>query len=86
MNEAKGWGEKERRKGEEKGENRRRGRRDRQRKGRQQPMEDDDKANGVKCEQLWVKEDAKIQIKVLKLKKMFNGANQEYPGIFFFFK
>lgn len=54
MNEAKGWGEKERRKGEEKGENRRRGeeRPDRGKEGQQLDGGDDDKANGVKCEQL----------------------------------
>lgn len=58
MNEAKGWGEKERRKGEEKGENRRRGeeRLDRGKEGQQLDgggrEGDDDKANGVKCEQL----------------------------------
>lgn len=58
MNEAKGWGEKERRKGEEKGENRRRGeeRPDRGKEGQQLDgggrEGDDDKANGVKCEQL----------------------------------
>ena len=58
MNEAKGWGEKERRKGEEKGENRGRGeeRPDRGKEGQQLDgggrEGDDDKANGVKCEQL----------------------------------
>lgn len=59
MNEAKGWGEKERRKGEEKGENRRRGEERRPDRGKEgQQLDgggregDDDKANGVKCEQL----------------------------------
>ena len=72
MNEAEGWGERER-KGEEKGENRRRGEEKRPDRGKEEQQldeggreGDDDKANRVKE---WVKEDAKTQIKSLKVKK-----------------